>query len=266
LNNLHEYRLRIKSIGTKEGLEKLSDLLNFFDLEDAVARYEETKNLFDFGLKYAKRTSMKLSMEFFLEGIKSYIFGFNEAAVFYSSLSVELMLLLKASKKSNLEELSKEGRLSFWRLIHETKILDQKHVTIAENLNLLRNCYVHFQNEILYRRIEFEENRKFLETCEDERISKQIKDEVIASVRNLQRYIEGIFPLLPSLVRDKNYIPFMKRRYHLYWEWINKEKRWTPRKLLEAGPREVLRTSQGRFDALDAVKWSKCLLEFLYEA
>jgi hypothetical protein len=147
-SNLYEYRLRIKSIKTKEQLEKLVNLLNYFDLEDAVARCEETKTLFDFGFKHAADPSLKLSMEFFFEGIKSYFFGFNEASIFYSSLSVELMLLQKASKESDKKELFTIPKLTFWWLIHKANILDQKNVTVAESLNLLRNCYVHLQNEL----------------------------------------------------------------------------------------------------------------------
>lgn len=258
---MYEYRLRIKSIKTKEKLEKLSNLLNYFDLEDAVARYKETKTLFDFGLKHVTEPSLKLPIEFFLEGIKSYFFSFNEATVFYSSLSVELMLLLKASKKLDKKELSKIHRLTFWWLIHKTNILDQEHVTIAENLSLLRNCYVHLQNEILYSRMQFEMNLKFIEKYEDEKIPKQMKNAVIENVRILQNFLEEIFPSLPSIVPKKN-IYFMKKRYDLYWKWLQKEKKWTPRKVSEAGPREFLRTIQGRFDALDALNWSKSLLEF----
>lgn len=257
---MYEYRLRIKSIKTKEQLEKLRNILNYFDLEDTVARYEETKTHFDFGLKNVIEPSLKLPMEFFLEGIKSYFYGFNEATIFYSSLSVELMLLLKASKRLGEAELSRTHSI-FWWLINETDILDQEHVAIAENLRLLRNCYVHIQNKILYSRINLEKHLKSLETYENERIPKQVKDEVIKNIRILQKSTEEIFPTLRSILTQRNF-EFMKKRYNLYWEWLLKEKKWDPTKALEAGPREYLRTRQGRFDALDALNWSKSLLEF----
>jgi hypothetical protein len=259
---LYQYRLRIKSIKTKEDLEKLSDLLNYFDLEDAITRYKETKTLFDFGLKHVVEPSLKLPMEFFLEGIKSYFLGFNEATIFYSSLSVELMLLHKVGKKFREKEDSKIPKsMTFWWLIHKTNILDPEHVTTAEKLNRIRNCYVHLQNEILYSRVRFEEDRKFLETYEDKKLPKQMKDLIIKDVKILQEFLEEIFPSLPSSVSRKN-VEFMKTRYELYWKWLQKEMKWTTSKLLEAGPQEVMRTTQGRFDALDALNWSKSLLEF----
>lgn len=257
---MYENILKIKSIRTEEQLKRLKNLLNYFDLEDAVERYKETETIFDFGLKYAANLSLKIPMEFLLEGIKSYFFGFNEATIFYSSLSVELMLL-KASKKLYEKEQSKIKNLTFWWLIHRTNILDQEHIAIADNLRLLRNCYVHLQNEIMYGRIQFDEDRKFLETYKNERMSEQMRGVLVENVRILQRSIEEIFPSLPSVVDKKN-IEFMKNRYNLYWKWLEKGKKWTSRTLLDADPREFLRTRMSRFDAFDALKWSESILKF----
>lgn len=245
-------------------MKKLRDILSYFDLEDAVRRYEETKVLFDFGLKYAYNPSTKIPMEFFLEGMKSYFFDFDEAAIFYSSLAVELMLLRKTSAKLTKQRLSKPLKnLSFWWLIHKAKVLDLKHVVIADKLRLLRNCYVHFQNKILYDKIRSKEQTRLIETYKDERISKQMKSQVIKDVRILNKFAEEIFPSFPYSVKEKqNYIKFMKSRYELYWEWLQKEKEWSVHKLLEASPQEFSRTRQRRFDALDALKWGKYVLEF----
>jgi len=260
---LEEHFLRIRDISRREDLEKLSYLLSRFDLEDAVARYEETKDLVDFITKCARIPSMKFPTEFFHEGIKSYIFGFNEAAVFYSFLSVELAVLLRASKKLGEKKMSQIEPFRFLPLIREAKIFDKKHAALAKDLYRLRNCYVHFENQILYSRILFEKGRKFFETYQDERIPKQIIDETVKDIRVLQRYMENNFPSLPSLVRKKTaYIDFMRRRFDSYVQWVFKEKKWTYRKVLEGGPREILRILQGRFDAFDALDSSKCLLEF----
>ena len=245
-------------------MKKLRDILNYFDLEDAVRRYEETKVLFRFGLNYAYNPSTKIPMEFFLEGIKSYFFDFDEAAIFYSSLAVELMLLRKTNTKLAEQRLSKPLKnLDFWWLIHKAQILDAKHVIIADKLRLLRNCYVHFLNKILYDKIKSKERTRFIETYKDERISKQMKKRVIKNVRILNRFAEEIFPSFPYSVNEKkNYLKFMKSRYELYREWLQKEKDWSVHKLLRASPQEFLRTRQRRFDALDALKWSKYVLEF----
>ena len=245
-------------------MKKLRVVLKHFDLEDAIRRYEETRAIFDFGLTHAYNPATKIPIEFFLEGVKSYFFDFDEAAIFYSSLAVELMLLRKTSIKLAEQGLSKPLKnLGFWWLIHGTKILDPKHVIIADKLRLLRNCYVHFQNKILYDKIKSKELTRRIETYKDEKISRQMKNQVIKNVRVLDKFAEEIFPSFPySLKEKKNYINFMKSRYDLWWEWLQKEKGWSVQKLLKGGPLEFLRTRQRRFDALDALKWSKSVLEF----
>lgn len=253
----------IKSL-SEEDMKKLGVVLKYFDLEDAVKRYEETRAIFDFGLKHVYNPETKIPMEFLLEGIKSYFFDFDEATIFYSSLAVELMLLRKTSIILAEQGLSKPLKSSsFWWLIHRTKILDPKHVIIADKLRLLRNCYVHFQNRILYDKIKSKEHIRLLETYKDEKISRQMKDQVIKNVRVFDKFAEEIFPSFSySLEEKKNYINFMASRYDLWREWLQKEKGWSVHKLLRAGPLEFLRTRQRRFDALDALKWGKSVLEF----
>jgi len=108
---------------------------------------------------------------------------FDFASIFHSSSALALGLIIKLNAKLSDREKEELHRLTFKRLIKESKakgLLDEKHYELADDIRHIRNCYVHFENLMAYikRTYEYYQDRKGIlskyETEEERRIAEII--------------------------------------------------------------------------------------------
>ena len=88
-------------------------------------------------------------VRFLTEAAQAYMYLFNNASVFYSSLAVETALLVKLGQLNLLPKVGQ--RLDFKGLIERAStgskpVLNKDLQEKATNVRKLRNCYVHYYN------------------------------------------------------------------------------------------------------------------------
>src|SRR2546427_1394084 len=252
--------LHFPGFDTIEQIEELRHMLQslkFFDPESAVSRFREIKALLDFSWKNASEPSKQVPMKFFINGLRVYVLGFDEATIYYSSLSIELMLLNAAIRKRGIEvlvEANKNRKLNFRWLIDDGEVLEKQDVSIAHDIRRMRDSYVHFQNHLMYSEVGKPIDRRLFSDVPENEIM-----EVERVDRILSEEIQRAFPYAEALV-SRSHIEFIKSRRRVAAEKI-RPKMMTA---LSKGP-EGLRTLLGetetpqKVDALDILMWSKHL-------
>ncbi len=245
-------------------LEDIISVLNSLDAiqEGFLERASETKGILGFTVRNESIAEKIVSMKFLRYSVSAYVLTYYEASVFYSSLSVELMLLRSAIRSWGEDKLvemktkrrGKKGRpvLTFGWLIHEAGILKSKaDIEIAERIRLMRNCYVHFQNQILTSGLELvqEKDLPALPAMKLQRIN-----------RFIQAFRATVDPIYPGSKRlaSRECSEFIQKRRRKMESMLVSDMQGITMDFPDL-LRRVYK-EQGR-DALDTIRWSKQLLD-----
>jgi hypothetical protein len=195
------------------------------------------------------------------EGVRAYVFGLDEAAIYYSSLSVELILFSKLFRK--LGKYDKSKMLRFELLIESCKdeeILDERFKKMADDIRLLRDCYVHYSNWLVHTRASMAEGIQLIKSHKDEMLTQERKEQAAKAVEEMSRLLETIFPAgwgSLRLHRKK----FMDWRQKEYEKWLHNQNK-SLYDLAVASEKEHRRFGRSKFDAFTTMQWSLELLQF----
>src|SRR5206468_9527343 len=140
-----------------------------------------------------------------------YVLGFREGAVFYASQAVEQMLFRTAMKRYTPEallELKRKKKLTLRWLVHHAKIIDVKSKDFARagDIITMRDCYVHFQNHLLFSEVGTIPNLDSFPNVTPEQV-----EEVMKLDKTWRGEMDKIFPTQDALV-SKRCLRFMKAR------------------------------------------------------
>ncbi len=205
--------IRFEGILSREDATLLAEALQAlraFDPRAIIARYAQTKPLLEKASEAYQTASLQVAMKLLLEAIRAYVFGFNEGAIFYSSLSVELALLRTAILKhgdTKMLEVKRQGKLTFSWLINNAEILSASNgdVAVAEKVKSMRDCYVHFENQLLFTEV----GKLPYPTSSD--IPVRDVEHILEVEASLRRGIDKIFPLRENLMNARC-LSFVKAR------------------------------------------------------
>ena len=201
-------------------------------------------------------------LKFFKDGINAYQHFFDHASIYYTSLAVELALLFKLRNivKRKKEE-NPDLNITFNWLIDNSNLNDDTK-RLANDVRIMRNCYVHYQNIIAY-------NAKLRLVDIPELIKQGILRPETADILSTDK---DIIPIrIEHLETNEEIMPFINKRGHEHTEWIGSaitrmyalKKRNNDNSLLNM--HEVLAVfGTEAFDALTCIKWSLNVLKALY--
>lgn len=170
-------------------------------------------------------------IRFLTDGVDAYIELFDNASVWYSSLAVELALIVRLGKDIDQWKLKKE-RVTFYDLIEYApkNVLSLKMKKVAHDVRELRNCYIHYYNFMYDQEIR---NRRVKELMNQiEREYGITATELFATIENLgmtgtNEYTEFIdrrsIPVVERQVNNETK-EFITLRYNKYLKWLSSEK------------------------------------------
>lgn len=140
---------------TQEDFEKYLAVMNgrYFVDNYTTKRFDDSYSYIAFAYERAKNPLMRVPMKFLVYSVRAYVASLIDAAIIYAAQSVELLLYRRAMKiygDAKLTELSKKRKIGFWWLIHGAGILDNEDTRAADNIRLMRDCTVHYQNQLMF--------------------------------------------------------------------------------------------------------------------
>ncbi|MBU2008615.1 MAG: hypothetical protein KJ624_01990 [Chloroflexi bacterium] len=207
---------------------------------------------------------------FFADGVYAYIEAFDNASIWYSSLAVELALILKLG--DNISSMSFRGkRPSFKDLINKvpSALLDARMKQEAHLVRKLRNIYIHYYNILYEAEAAKQRVSQGLEQIDQKHgISEQafIQELLDAGATEVVEYIRDAkvqkYPIIDQMV-DKDAKDFIRIRLN---DYIRFGLGLTKDMLDGLGvPREPFTKSYGieRFDALSCMNASFLVLRQL---
>lgn len=220
-------------------------------------------------------------VRFLTEAAQAYMYLFNNASVFYSSLAVETALLVKLGQ---LNCLPKVGlRLDFKGLIEYasagtkpvlSKVLQEK----ATNVRKLRNCYIHYYNimtsQVIAQRRYAETFKKLQEQWPLER-ARLVRAMPPPELDILDALLGQFAPYFRSLAEDELYVQraipvenclirsdlqaFIEARIDQFGEW--REGPEGKKALLEHGGEEAYTVED--YDARCCLEWATTVIAAL---
>jgi hypothetical protein len=260
--------LNFKDVIKKEDLQTLASILDDMDLPEAIKRKREVKDAIDFCWKLEERAEDRYSFRFLNESLRAYIYGLNEAAIFYASISVEVLLLSRAFKEKSTVL---DDKLTFSKLISSCKhlkVLDEEHSRVANDLRVLRDCYIHYDNLLNYDRYTALRSIEFVKNYQVGDVTEAKKAEAVQVMLNAYNLIlVPVFPVVKELSPDRKEFLKVREKKHARWvksQGIN-EVEIALNSNTKDGIREMRRYSQEKLDAMDAIMWSFSILKFLFE-
>ena len=212
-------------------------------------------------------------IRFLTDGISAYYEAFDNGAIFYAGLSLELAIDIRISQK--LQDHGKS--LSFKRSIDQAVCLDvlrPQCAPMAHDLRKMRNAYIHYRNVLRY---ELEVNARTKEKMQgiypllqqemretisdDSELSQGLKEleSVMRSVDNDDGYHKRGIAQLKFAAPNSEIQTFLEERGDAYLEWVQNA-------LTQRDKTRRLSYRTERKDALDSLGWSGILLtelEFL---
>lgn len=246
----------------------LGDLL----LKFADIKTEDVKAIYDLinktDIRNARKSISYYPFRFFADGVQAYIYSFNNAVIYYAGTAVEIGLLIRL--KSLIEQ-ERRTRPNFipkfkWLVDHSESLLGQKLKAAADQLRIMRNCYLHYENIVAHTawmdqvdfprmvervKTEFRDDREVIETVE---LLLKLADEQLDQTGMLTVR----FDFLES---NQETMPFIESRYRDYLVWLPKT--WSVKK--QAMKIEDFRWLYDieTFDSLSSIEWSSEILKAL---
>ncbi|SRR6266568_4596006 len=254
----------------KPELDKIIRALDSLDIitEGFLERYSAASEFLAFATSHYDNLKMRVSMKFFRYATIMYVLGYYEASVFYSALSVELALLRSAIKKwgeDTLVEIQQRNEkwrkkyphgLTFWWLIHKAGILDKKNgdIGVAENIRLMRDSYVHYQNQLMFFDLE-----DIIEPGDYGKIPEKEIAKILEQSQMLRTVMNSMYPTPAKLVNPKC-LRFIRDRRRKLEKRLLAE--WKP-KGANRSVDDVIRwvSYAQNEDFLEMLKWAKRILE-----
>ena len=227
---------------------RLADIKNISDLTGKirVSRIRHTINYYPF--------------RFFAEGIWAYEYLFNNAVIYYVGTAVEIGLLIKLKPLIEQErQLNAKLKPKFeWLTSHSEPLLSKDLKAVADQVRIMRNCYVHYQNIIAHtawmdqvRWPEIVEQVKS-EYKDDPEIMRDI--EFLSESAKEHREKEGMFTIrFNFLETSQEMMSFIKSRYDEYLKWLPGF--WSTKKHVMNIKDFHLIYGIESFDALSCIKW-----------
>ena len=133
-------------------LVKEDPLLQYKELrsEDVVSLFLATRSPRKTAQRRTKPNIRRYVLRFFEDGINAYQYLFDNASIYYTATSVEMGLLFKLRNQVKKErKANSRSRITFEWLIKNSN-LDCNTKKLANDIRIMRNCYIHYQNIIAY--------------------------------------------------------------------------------------------------------------------
>ena len=251
----------------KADLASLIEILTSFDFMGSIQRKEQVEHIIEFCRKRKSKDVIKdgYSIRFLSEGVGAYLLGLDEAAIYYSGLSVELILLSRLTEKYG--QFLPDKMEKFASLIKNCKgILDEKQRQVADDLRVLRDCYVHYDNWLSYVS---DMNRKLMESfnSKDNELTEEDRKSACATLENLFSIMEAAYPFSKARILRPERTSFLSKRAEEYNKWLQSQG-LTLIDVSKIGITEeenikYRRVRLQKFDALTALQWTFQLLQFL---
>jgi len=256
----------VERLKGKEIIEliKKDPLLQYKELrsEDVEKFFVATRNPRKTALRRTKSIIRKYVLTFFEDGINAYQYLFDHASIYYTSTSVEMGLLFKLqSKVKQVRQDNPKFKPKFKWLIDNSN-LDESIKKLADEIRIMRNCYVHYQNIIAY-------NAKVRLVDIPELIKQGI---LLPEAKNILSSDKDNIPIrIEHLETNKEVMSFINKRVNEHMNGIGStisrmnefKKRNNDSRLLNSN--ELLMVyGQQAFDALTCIKWSFSVLKALY--
>lgn len=242
-------------------------LLKFKDI-----RSEDVKSISDL-IKKIRINRIRHSINyypfrFFADGVEAYKYFFDNAVIFYTATAVEIGLLIKL--KTLVEE-KRQTKPEFkpdfkWLTGHSKSLLSKDLRAGAEQVRIMRNCYVHYQNIVAHTawmdQVDWPDTvkRTKSEYKDDRNITETI--ELLSKLADEQREKSGMLTIrFDFLELNEEIMPFIKSRYEAYLRWLPEF--WSAKK-------KVIRIEDfcqiygiEAFDSLSCITWSFEILKEL---
>lgn len=235
-------------------------LLRFKDIRSA-----DIKNISDL-IKKIRVSRIRHSINyypfrFFAEGVQAYEYFFNNAVIYYAGTAVEIGLLIKLKPLIEQERQSNSTfRPDFkWLIDHSESLLGKGLKAVADQVRIMRNCYVHYQNIIAHTA--WMDQVNWPETVEQVKSEYKDDPEIIREIELLSESAkessekEGMFTIrFDFLEPNQEIMSFIKSRYDEYLKWLPEV--WSTKK--HVTNIEDFHWIYGieTFDALSCIKWS----------
>lgn len=224
-----------------------------------------------------EHTDRYYPVRFLTDGVAAYYEGFDNAAVFYASMSVELAIdmriwqyLARLEQAPSASGPARSGAAAKIKQAVDLGVLPEACRPLADRLRKMRNAYVHYRNVLRFEAEAAAEAlanlRHFYPALIDE-LQDSISDQVSldSAMRDLSRMMtvadedfneeRGLGPLLAADPNPEAH-EFLKDRRVIYLHWIHAAKSISE---------QIARFEYGaeRRDALDSILWASEIVENL---
>lgn len=207
-----------------------------------------------------RRTINYYPLRFLADGVAAYRYGFNEASIFHAGASVELGLVGMMQEKVNrLIQSNPKLRIDFkWLIQNSGDLLDTNGRTMCNDIRLMRNCYIHYENVIAHL--------GFMEQVEHPMLMEIIRQEygdnpeTMAQISELEKSLNakrdngGMLGIRFEHLEKQEIFSFISRRYGEYINWFSSLESVRSRTVTEK-EREVIYIHEA-FDARECLTWA----------
>jgi len=200
-------------------------------------------------------------LRFLGDGIDAYRYGFDNAAIFYAGIAVELALLaLMQGEIKQERQLNPRLRVDFnWLIDNADNLLDREATELCHNIRIMRNCYIHYENIVAHLAwmldvVKVKIPKELQAELGDNPEALKFIDSLSQLMDDLYKQ-EGMLPIrLEHLERNKEIMTFLEHRYEKYKDWIFPA--WSSKKqqLTQEEFKNVYNIEA--FDALECIKWA----------
>jgi hypothetical protein len=220
------------------------------------------------GINRVRRSISYYPFRFFADGVDAYRYSFNNAVIYYVGTAVEIGLLIKLKP---IVEQEKQTNPRFspkfsWLINNSEPLLGEVLKSIADQVRIMRNCYVHYENIVAHtawlNQVAWPEIVKYTKSKykDHPEIIKVI--EALAESEKETREKEGMLTIrFDFLETNQEIMTSMESRYDEYLKWLPKF--WPTKKHIMNFDLFRLTYDIECFDALSCIKWGFDILRKL---
>ncbi len=219
------------------------------------------------GVRTVRKSIRYYPFRFFADGVLAYIYSFNNAVIYYAGTAVEIGLLIKLKPQIERERKRKpKFNPTFKWLVSHSKSLLGQHLETANNLRLMRNCYLHYENIVAHTawmdQVEFPDTVKKVKAIfkTDRKVTEKL--ESLLKLNNEQVHQTGMLTVrFDFLESNKEMMAFVENRYKDYFNWLPET--WSAKRQSMKNEDFNLLYDIEAFDALTSINWSFEILKAL---
>jgi len=207
---------------------------------------------------------------FFADAVQAYWHLFDNAVIYYIGLAVEIALLIRL--RADIVQIARDRRNrrfvpSFqWLIRHSDTCLSEELRMKADDLRLMRNCYIHYQNIVAHTA--YLDQQEWPKIVEDVKREFSHDHQVLRAIDLLnaeaKRYSEeeGMLTVrLGFLETNNEMMRFIDGRYQKYMIWVSRINRSIATGVTDEEFRILY--SIEAFDALSCIQWGFDILTAL---